>query len=388
MTNYNKDHPALSRFFENLPDYPRCTDSLKAGCRKCPKHIAIKRRYISLNKENYSVTYLPYDCDSPIGLLMWHIRSLPPPTLSVSNWDNFRSHLTWELSIPVHLGGKNPSQRAINYLDVVRRGFTQALDADPSFGGLLSKNPLSDFWFVDPYDKVYDLDELAEAVRDITLPKKPSKKKLIEVSPDDSLFVYHNTRWYMYTITPDCSRHGELYDKADVYVRGLSTDFSLNLPESKIRSNAKSVSKFCWNHRDDFIANRAAFIEIQRQRAYRSHKARKRNNTIKIRRATRKLRKEGQTITKSAVAQEAGLTRKSISKRAVKTNLAEVQSVGAYKTADIKRAATEAKIKQVIEKFIREGRRISKAAIAREAGLNRSTVYEYTHLFEIEKVSD
>ncbi|MCH8293440.1 replication initiation protein, partial [Candidatus Poribacteria bacterium] len=101
MTNYNKNHPALSRFFENLPNYPRCTDNLKAGCRKCPKHIAIKRRYIELNKENYSVTYLPYDCDSPIGMLMWHIRSLPPPTLSVSNWDNFRSHLTWELSMPV-----------------------------------------------------------------------------------------------------------------------------------------------------------------------------------------------------------------------------------------------------------------------------------------------
>ena len=62
---------------------------------------------------------------------MWHIRSLPPPTLSVSNWGNLRSHLTWELETSVHLGGKNPSQKAINYLDVVRRGFTQALDADP-----------------------------------------------------------------------------------------------------------------------------------------------------------------------------------------------------------------------------------------------------------------
>ena len=379
MTNYNKDHPALSRFFENLPDYPRCTDKLEAGCRRSPKHVAIKRRYIELNKENYSVTYLPYDCDSPIGMLMWHIRSLPPPTLSVSNWDNFRSHLTWELSIPVHLGGKNPSQRAINYLDVVRRGFTQALDADPSFGGLLTKNPFSDFWFVDPYDKVYDLDELAEAVRDITLPKKKSSKKLIEVSPDDSLFVYHNIRWYMYTITPDCSRHGELYDKADVYVRELSTDFSLNLPESKIRSNAKSISKFCCNHRDDFIANRAAFIEIQRQRAYRSHKARKRNNANKISNARRKLRKAGQTITKAAISQESGISTRTLSERRLKTDLSEIRSANAHQTADIKRAVTEAKIKQAFTQALREGIKPTQSNIARLSGVSLRTVKRHWH---------
>jgi len=374
MTNYNKNHPALSRFFDNLPNYPLCTDKLEAGCRRSPKHVAINRRYIELNKKNHSITYLPYDCDSPIGLLMWHIRSLPPPTLSVSNWDNFRSHLTWELATSVHLGG-NASQRAINYLDVVRRGFTQALDADPSFGGLLSKNPLSDFWFVDPYDKVYDLDELAEAVQDIVLPKKPSKKKHeIEYEPDDSLFVYHNSRWYMYTITPDCSRHSELYDKADVYVRELSTDFSLNLPESKIRSNAKSLSKFCWTHRDEFIAKRAAFIEIQRQRAYRSHKARKRNNTIKIRRATRKLRKEGQIITKVAIAEASGISVQSLAKRRLKTDLSEVRSVNAHHTNEIRKAATEVKIKKAFEEALREGIKLTQKNIAKLSGVGIATV--------------
>ena len=377
MINYNKDHPALSRFFDNLPNYPRCTDSLKAGCRKCPKAAAIKRRYIELNKENYSVTYLPYDCDSPIGLLMWHIRSLPPPTLSVSNWDNFRSHLTWELETSVHLGG-NASQRAINYLDFIRTSYTQILEADVSYGGLLTKNPFSDFWYVAAYDRVYDLDELAEAVRDITLPKKQSSKKHeIEYEPDDSLFVYHNTRWYMYTITPDCSRHSELYDKADAYIIGLNIDFDLNLPESKIRSNAKSLSKFCWNHRDEFIAKRAAFIEIQRQRAYRSHKARKRNNTIKIQKATRKLRKEGKTITKTAIAEEAGLTRKSVSKRVVKTSLAEVQSVAAYQTAEIKRAVTEEKIKQAFTQALKEGIKPTQSNITRLSGVSLRTVKRY-----------
>jgi len=178
----------------------------------------------------------------------------------------------------------------------------------------------------------------------------------------------------MYTITPDCSRHSELYDKADVYVRELSTDFSLNLPESKIRSNAKSLSKFCWTHRDEFIAKRAAFIEIQRQRAYRSHKARKRNNTIKIRRATRKLRKEGQIITKVAIAEASGISVQSLAKRRLKTDLSEVRSVNAHHTNEIRKAATEVKIKKAFEEALREGIKLTQKNIAKLSGVGIATV--------------
>ena len=95
-----------------------------------------------------------------------------------------------------------------------------------------------------------------------------------------------------------------------------------------------------------------------------------------------RLREEGTLITKSAIAKEAGLNRKTVSVRRAKTDRSEAHRVGAYKTASIKRAATESKIKQVIDTFLREGRRITKSAIAKEVGISREAVSKcYAHLF-------
>ena len=74
MQNYSIENPVLERFFENLPDYPHCTDQLEAGCRQCPKPVAVKRRYIELNKPNYLYTYLPLDCDYEGAGVAWEDR--------------------------------------------------------------------------------------------------------------------------------------------------------------------------------------------------------------------------------------------------------------------------------------------------------------------------
>lgn len=403
MENYTPSHPVLSRFFASIPDYPRCTDSLKAGCRKCPKHYAIKRRYIEFNKPNYSRTYFLFDCDYPGADWAWYDLDLPAPTICVTNRSNKHAHLDYELSTPVHLGG-NASKKAIYYADVIYIGFRRRLNADGSYGGLLSLNPLSDHWLVSVWNRTYELDELSESVREgneklkdlsleewekrywkeclIPVPGQKKKKIVAEVDPDESLFVYENTRWYGYSITPDCKTYGELYARIEAYIIQLIVEFNLDRSEGQIRSDATSITKFCWNHRSEFIASRQAFCEIQRQRAYRSHKARKRNNTTKIQKARTTLRKAGKVITKSAIAEEADISRRALSKRTLKTDVTEAQSIGAYKTADIKRAATEAKIKQVIDKFLREGRKITKSAIAKEAGISREAASRYySHLF-------
>jgi len=405
MSNYTTGNPVFTRFFDKLPDYPHCTDKLEAGCRQAPKHVAVKRRYIQPNKPNYSHAYLNLDCDYAGVYYASRDLDLPAATLCVSNRNNGRGHLDFELSTPVHLGG-NASSKAIRYLDVIRRGLTRAFYADASFSGFLTKNPLSDFWQVSTWDVTYTLDELAEALREIptevlrSIPadewderiksydiplydKKPSRKpRIISTNPDDSLFVYHNTRWYAYTITVDCKRHGQLLDRIEAYIRKLNRDFGLNLAESQIRSDARSIAKWCWNHRVDFIAKRNAFCALQQNRAYRSHKARKRNTATKINYARRKLRKEGKIITKSAIAEVSGISVQSLAKRNLKTDLSEIRSGNAHQTAEIKRAATEAKIKQAIDTFLREGRKITKSAIAKEAGISREAASRYyAHLF-------
>ena len=53
----------------------------------------------------------------------------------------------------------------------------------------------------------------------------------------------------------------------------------------------------------------------------------------------------------------------------------QVQS--AHNTAEIKRAATEEKIRKAMDQFLREGRKITKAAIAREVGISREAIQRY-----------
>lgn len=400
MSNYNTENPVFSRFFLNIPDYPHCTDHLEAGCRQCPKRVAIKRRYIEFNKPNYSYTYMTCDLDYEGSSLAWYDLDLPTPTFVVVNPGNAHSHTTYELATPVHLGG-NASLKAIRYLDVIRKGYLLALDADPTFGELMSKNPLSDSWYVDSCNVTYELDRLAEPLREIStdellsipleefderirdylipLYEKRQKKSkpVISTHPDDSLFVFHNTRWYGYSITPDCKRYGELYAKIEAYIRELDADFSLNKKESRILSDAKSIAKWCWNHRADFLAARQAFCETQRERAYLSHKARKRNNQVRIQNAASRLREEGRPVTKSAIAGEAGLNKNTLTTRRVKTHLANIRSANAYQTNEIRKAATEEKIRKAIDNFLREGRPITKAAIAREVGISREAIQRY-----------
>jgi hypothetical protein len=400
MSNYITGNPVFSRFFQNLPDYPHCTDKLEAGCRQAPKHVAIKRRYIQLNKPNYSHTYLTLDCDYEGSSLSWYDYDLPTPTFVVINPENGHSHICHELTTPVHLGS-NASQKAVRYLDVIRKGYIKALDADPSFTEFLSKNPLSKSWHVLSCNVTYDLDRLAEPLREIStdellsipleefderireylipLYEKRKKKKppLISTNPDESLFVFDNTRGYMYSITPDYNRSQLLYDKAEAYIRELNADFSLNLPESHIRFNAKSIAKFCWTHRDEFIAKRLAFSERQRERAYLSHKARKRNTATKIRSAQHKLRKEGVPITKSAIAEVSGVSTRSLSERRLKTDPSEAFRAGAHQAAEIKRAATEAKIKQAFEQALRDGIKPTQKNVASLADVSLRTVKTY-----------
>lgn len=342
MANYSifgEFSPAIrERFYTALSDYPRCTDSLLAGHRKCPKDVAIKRRYLELNRENYWCKYLTFDCDSPGAALAWSDLNLPAPTFCVMTRQNGHAHLTYELKTPVHLGG-DYSQKATYYLLVIKQGYTKALEADDTYGGLLSKNPLSSFWEVFGCDVTYDLDELAEPLREISfaeLEKVPLSEleaaiksaripmeekrqpKPVETDPQGSLFVFHNTRYFAYETVYDVvvgkGRFAELYGKVENYIVQLAADFNLRLTPGRIRSDAQSIAKWVWERRSSFVAAREQFSEVQRQRAYLSHESRRRTSEAEIRKAISQFLLEGMRISKAAIAREAGISREAVSR--------------------------------------------------------------------------
>ena len=104
--------PVFERFYDALPDRPRATDYLEAGSLPCPKMVAVKRKFIQFNKKNYWVKFLTYDLDFDGAGFVWYEEDLPAPTFIVINKTNGHAHLTYELEIPIHLGG-NASKKAI-----------------------------------------------------------------------------------------------------------------------------------------------------------------------------------------------------------------------------------------------------------------------------------
>ena len=152
--------------------------------------------------------------------------------------------------------------------------------------------------------------------------------------------------------------------------------------QSEIRSNANSVTKWHWEKRADFVASRKAFCEKQRQRAYLSHKARKKNNNTKIWKATRKLRKEGKPVTKSAVAEMTGIARQSVSRRIVRGNVEEAQSMSAKRTNEIRKATTEEKIKRAFEQALKDGIKPTQKSIAKISAVGIATVKRYWKKFK------
>ena len=87
-------------------------------------------------------------------------------------------------------------------------------------------------------------------------------------------------------------------------------------------------------------------------------------------------------ITKSALAEVSGVSTRSLSERKLKTDLSEVFTAAAHQTNEIRKAATEEKIKNAVDAFLRAGRKITKSGIAREAGISRESASRYhAHLF-------
>ena len=216
----------------------------------------------------------------------------------------------------------------------------------------------------------------------IPLDGKRKQSPAVNLDFYGSLFIFNNARFYAYEIVPDCRRYSELYDKVFSYIVQLGVEHEERLTPGRIRSDTQSISKWVWDRRADFVAKRIAFCEIQRQRAYRSHEARKRNNSTKIQAVRNQLRKAGEAITKTAIAKASGISTRSLSERKLKTDLSSVRSANAQQTHEIRKAATEAKIKQAIDPFLREGRKITQSAIAKEAGISRVAASKYySHLF-------
>ncbi len=322
--------PVYSRFFDNLPLKPYCTNDLSYGLKILPKQSAIRMSYIQPNFP-FIIIYLMFDVDRDEAGASWIDASLPKPTFIVVNLENGHAHLIYELLTPVLLWD-NASPKPIAYLDAIRRAYAQVLGADLGYSSLITKNPSHRRWYTFAYSLQYELGELADYVTLSDSHYKPFRGIRFDYAAlGRNCTLFEVGRIYAYDRVCSQNSHSELYAVVYGYISTYNaTEFAESLPEREVHGIARSISKWTWERRENF-----------------------KNRSGRHRRQTK-------------------------NDEELKQRLIE----GAYSSHEVRKAATEAKIKKAVDTFLREGRKITKAGIAREAGVSREAVSRYySHLF-------
>ena len=272
-----------------------------------------------------------FDVDRDEAGASWIDAGLPKPTFIVVNLANGHAHLIYELLTPVLLWD-NASPKPIAYLDAIRRAYAQVLGADLGYSSLITKNPSHRTWYTFAYSLQYELRELADYVSLSQSHYKPARGIRFDYAAlGRNCTLFEVGRIYAYDSVYGINGHSELYAVVYGYIVSYNaTEFAESLPEREVHGIAQSISKWTWERRENFSG--------------RSGRHR----------------------------------RKTKDDEEFKQRLVQ----GAYSSHEIRKAATEAKIKKAVDTFLREGWKITKAAIAREAGVSRQAINSYySHLF-------
>lgn len=241
----------LDQFQDKLPNKPYCTNDLDYGLIIRPKEISLKYKYIQPNTPYY-LHYLILDLDYEASLseILYELVGIPLPNLLVSNPDNGRSHILFQLKVPIYtMDAGRP--KPILYANAIQQKLVKLFNADPAYVGLVSKNPFSDSWKTYCLrSKPYSLNELAQ---NLELTWKDANKK---VKQDDAVglgrncFVFHTVRHWAYKEIRQY--RGSTYTSwLDCVIKHcMSVNQGLNQPMTfgEVKGIAKSIARYCWKN--------------------------------------------------------------------------------------------------------------------------------------------
>ena len=305
-----------NRLYANLPDRPYCSNNLQNGLIIRPKKTAFERYiYIQLNKY-YAVCYLTFDVDREGAGADWYFElDLPAPTFVTINPENLHAHLVYELFTPVLLW-ENARQKPIEWLNAIRRAWTEVLRADAGYNGLISKNPNHSHWHILDFDARYELAELSEAVTIKDHHYHTAKGFRDGFSQEGrNNFLFEVGRHYSYRKKDSYKNQTALQDAIFTHLYNVNhTEFAEPLPINEVRHIAKSIAKFTWKYRNTISGGyerKTTDEELQKIKianAYQGHETKKAATEEKISKAFDKALRGGIKLTQTNIAKLSGLS--------------------------------------------------------------------------------
>lgn len=239
-----------------------CSNELDFGTHIRRKAYALKHNYIQFNDK--FIKFLVLDLDRVDCFWDWNYKNLPAPHYIVGNPKNGHCHYIYALAMPI-CRTDNAKLKPLEYFAKIQQAYTLALKADPTFAGLLTKNPNSAKWRVSQWAyEPYTLDYLADFV---DLPQKITKQDA--VGEGRNCYLFQSVRKIAYREVLFYKKHGAKYDdfyrfilakleKLNVFNNVPSLDFN------ELKGIAKSVSKWTWRN-----FSLAEFSAIQTARSHK-----------------------------------------------------------------------------------------------------------------------
>jgi len=249
----------MDLFCGQLPTKPYCANDLTAGLRIRSIEHALKHQYIQPNHPN-SKLWLVFDIDRPTCVAeITDDFNLPAPHIFTQNPANQHAHAFFGLETAVHLN-KHSSSKAIRFAAAVDCAFTERMDADAQYCGLIAKNPMHERWRTYSTNaESYSLGEMSEYV---DLAKYSDRRRSMpETGLGRNVNLFNRLRTWAYKAIrqgwPDADQwHHACFDRAVGYNRTSNP-----LPVSEVKSTATSVAK--WTYRN---FSSEGFSELQAHR--------------------------------------------------------------------------------------------------------------------------
>jgi len=304
----------ISRFVSSLGKKPYCSNDLPGyGLKIRSKRHALEYEYISLNQRLRR--YLVFDIDYDGAALAGENIGLAP-TITVVNKENTHAHLMYELSAPVSFSDKARSKPQ-DYFMAVEHRLASALEADASYAGLITKNPLSDAWLVDYNNGHYTLEEIAEYCGTAT----PKRLRQASMEEGRNCSLFNDVRLWAYSQVKEYAI-AEAWHEAVLKKCERSNTFVMPLPYSEVKATAKSIAKWTWKNRHKLgcgknrgaacVDKRLKLSNRQKEGANYTNRIRKEQTELAIKNAVNLLAGQGNNFTVAELMRAANVSRRTL----------------------------------------------------------------------------
>ena len=241
--------------FEDIGRWPRrpyCSDDLESGLRIRSLAQALTKPYIQANPPHLRVWAL-FDIDRPLAALAWEDADLPPPTWTAINRQNGHAHSAWGLEVPVLVDGLGARDAPLRYLCAVESLMAERLQADPGFGGLITKNPAHPLWWRLRGPRLaYSLGELAEWLPGLEK-HRPKRRAPEQIGLGRNVALFDRVRHWAYrAIRPYWGTGLQGWNAwlslCNSRALTYNADFLTPLDGREVWHLARSVAKWTWRN--------------------------------------------------------------------------------------------------------------------------------------------